>query len=460
MVPYLAERAADPFARPVEGLVATVDLTHRRVRALDDVDAVPVAPPEPLEPTPSLAAEPGSGTSTTLALAGGDVRWGPWRLHVTTDPREGVVLHRVSYQTAGAPRPVLYRASVSEMVVPYGDPTPAWRFRTAFDVGEFGLGGALTPLRAGVDVPVGARLLDAVMVDERGKPTVRPGVVAIYERDGGLAWKHGPVARRARELVVEWIATLGNYDYGFAWILREDGSIAQQATLTGIMAAKGIAPHGAPDPHAAHVAPMLTAPHHQHFFAYRLDLDVGGAAHNRVEEIDGVGGAVGGDNPYGNAIVARGLSLATEQAARRQTDAAAGRRWLVVDDAVPNALGHPVAYALVPSANAAPLAAPGSWIRRRAGFLDAQLWVTPYHAGEWYAAGAYPNQSTGGDGLPRWTAADRPIADADVVLWYVLGITHLPRPEDWPVMPAQQVGFTLMPVGFFERNPLVRTGDR
>jgi primary-amine oxidase len=120
---------------------------------------------------------------------------------------------------------------------------------------------------------------------------------------------------------------------------------------------------------------------------------------------------------------------------------------------VKNALDAPVGYALIPGPNTVAYQAPGGLLRKRAGYVDAQLWVTPYRPAELYAAGDYVNQSKGGDGLPAWTAANRPIENTDVVLWYTLGVTHTPRPEDWPVMPALQVGFKLVPVGFFAHDP-------
>ena len=132
---------------------------------------------------------------------------------------------------------------------------------------------------------------------------------------------------------------------------------------------------------------------------------------------------------------------------------ASSRRWLVESSTATNALGHPTGYLLMPGENSLPFALPDSWVRKRAGFLDAHVWVTPYSDAERYAAGDYPNQSKGGDGLPNWTSANRPVDGRDVVLWYVMGITHNPRPEDWPVMPVYEAGFKLMPVGFFSSNP-------
>jgi primary-amine oxidase len=118
-----------------------------------------------------------------------------------------------------------------------------------------------------------------------------------------------------------------------------------------------------------------------------------------------------------------------------------------------NGLGQPTGYLLLPGENAEPFAAPDSWVRRRAGFLNAQIWVTPYSQTEFYPAGNYPNQSRGGDGLPQWTAANRSVDGKDVVVWYTMGITHNPRPEDWPVMPTYEAGFKLIPLGFFATNP-------
>jgi primary-amine oxidase len=85
--------------------------------------------------------------------------------------------------------------------------------------------------------------------------------------------------------------------------------------------------------------------------------------------------------------------------------------------------------------------------------MSRQLWVTAYHPDQLHAAGRYPNQSAGGDGLPAWTAADRPLVDTDLVVWHSFGLHHIPRPEDFPVQPVTTSGFALHPAGFFDENP-------
>ena len=201
------------------------------------------------------------------------------------------------------------------------------------------------------------------------------------------------------------------------------------------------------------VAPGLAAPHHQHLFSARLDLDVDGTG-NSVYEIEAEPVAAGPDNPWGNAFREKTTRLDTELAAQRDVCASTSRSWKVVNPERANRLGEPVGYRLVPTMSTPTLlASESSSVGRRAGFARHNLWVTPYRPDERRAAGEYPNQHPGGDGLPRWTAADRPITDTDVVLWYTFGVTHFVRPEDWPVMPVEYTGFLLTPVGFFDRNP-------
>ena len=131
----------------------------------------------------------------------------------------------------------------------------------------------------------------------------------------------------------------------------------------------------------------------------------------------------------------------------------AARTWQVLNTSERSTLGYHPGYIIVPGGNSLPYVAPTSQVRRRAGFVNNHFWATRYHEDEMSAAGTYPNQSPGGDGLPRWVANNESLVDQDVVVWYTLGVTHIPRPEEWPVMPVTHVGFKMIPGGFFTRNP-------
>ncbi len=459
-VPYDAGYGSNFYAHPIEGVVAHVNLTTHKMIDLVDIDRnAPVSrqnfdlsPPATgllrAAPAPLHITQP-SGPG--FDIVDGEVRWQKWHFRYGMHPREGVVLYTVGYEDGGKVRPVMYRGSLSEMVVPYGDPGAGWYFRNSFDVGELGLGAMASPLRRGVDCPENCSLFDAVVSDESGEPHRIPGAIAIFERDAGILWKHADNTRRSRELVVSYFSQPGNYEYGFDWIFHQDGTLEMRVSLTGIMAAKGVA-DGVHEPYSHMVAKNLAAPHHQHFFTFRLDLDVDGTA-NRLVEMNSAPMPAGPENPYGGGFIMTETPLLREADAQRNLNLESGRRWIVTNPDAKNALGHPTGFALLPGENAVPFALPDSWVRKRAGFLNAHIWATPYADAERYAAGDYPNQSRGGDGLPKWTAANRSIDNQDLVLWYTMGITHNPRPEDWPVMPVHAAGFKLVPWGFFSSNP-------
>jgi primary-amine oxidase len=245
---------------------------------------------------------------------------------------------------------------------------------------------------------------------------------------------------------------VGNYEYGFYWYFYLDGNIQLEVKLTGIVSPMAVEPGTQPE-FANLVAPGLAAPHHQHLFNVRLDVDLDGPV-NSVYEVEAQPVPPGPDNPWKNAFRQASTLLGSELQARREVNPATTRTWKVVNPDARNALGQPVGYKLVPTMSTPTmLAHPDSSVGRRAGFARHNLWVTPYHPDERRGAGDHPNQHAGGDGLPRWTAADRPIVATDVVLWYTFGVTHFVRPEDWPVMPVEYTGFLLSPVGFFDRNP-------
>jgi len=463
---YVRESPDDNgYARPVEGVVAFVDMARGEVLEVMDSGVVPL-PPEPgtyyPEAQPSLRGDlkPLHITQPdgpSFSVEDNLVRWQRWSLRVALDPVEGLVLHQIGYEDGGRIRPIAHRASVSEMVVPYGDPGPEHGWKNAFDAGEWGLGRMANSLTLGCDCLGEIRYFDAVMSSERGKPYVVKNAVCLHEEDYGILWKHHDArsqrdeVRRSRRLVVSSIATVGNYDYGFFWYFYLDGTIQFEVKLTGILSTMALAPSEHPR-FASLVAPQLGAPFHQHLFNVRLDLEVDGPV-NSVYEMEARPLPPGPGNPWANAFESVPTLLATEAQARRVVDPARSRYWKVVSTTARNRLGLPTAYKLVPGATPTLLADAESSVGRRAGFATRNLWVTKYEPDERRAAGDYPNQHPGGDGLPRWTARDRDIVDEDIVLWYTFGVTHIPRPEDWPVMPVEYAGFLLAPVGFFDRNP-------
>jgi primary-amine oxidase len=158
-------------------------------------------------------------------------------------------------------------------------------------------------------------------------------------------------------------------------------------------------------------------------------------------------------NPYGQCLHAEETSCEMRKRQRRLINLPSSRKWKIINPSKTNATGEPVGYTLVAGENSLPFAWPDSWIRKRAGFVSAHLWVTPYDPSQMHAAGFYVNQSKGGDGLPSWTQAKRSIENRDIVVWYTMGITHIPRLEDWPVMPVHSASFKLVPTGFFPQNP-------
>jgi primary-amine oxidase len=342
------------------------------------------------------------------------------------------------------------------MFVPYGDPSPTHYRKLVLDEGEYGVGMMTNSLELGCDCLGEIRYLEGVVNDNDGGALVIPNAICLHEEDAGLAWKHTDFrtgyaeVRRMRRMVISSIVTVGNYEYGYYWYLYQDGTIQYEVKLTGVISTGALPPGTVPE-HGTVVAPGVYGPHHQHFFNVRLDMAVDGPA-NRVYEAEPVPLEPGPGNPVGNAWTVRETLLRSELEARRQADPVAGRHWKIVNEGSRNTLGQPAAYRLTSGDTVAPLYHPGSPVARRAGFTAYHLWVTAYDPDELHATGDYPNQAEGG-GLPAYATGDRPLVDADLVVWFTFGTTHVVRPEDWPVMPVNPVGFKLVPSGFFAGNP-------
>ncbi|MCH8086693.1 MAG: primary-amine oxidase [Chloroflexi bacterium] len=453
------------YARPIEGVIPVVDLNSMEVLRVEDHGVVPLPPNsgnyaaefvrefrtdlKPLEIT--------QPEGPSFQVDGRRVSWQKWELRVGFTPREGLILHNVSYLDKGRRRPIIYRAALSEMVVPYGDPSEAHFRKNAFDAGEYGIGTLTNSLSLGCDCLGEIYYFDAVMNNSRGGVMTIPNAICLHEEDFGILWKHvdwrtgQAEVRRSRRLVISFIATVGNYEYGFFWYFYQDGTIEYQVKLTGIVNNAAVQAGEVPK-HGTLIAPQLNAHIHQHFFNVRMDMSIDGQ-NNSVYEVNTESEPRGPGNPQGNAFFAKKTLLATESEAQRVVNPFSGRSWLITNPSMRNYLGQEVAYKLVPGENLLPFAHPEAAVSKRAGFMAKHLWVTPYHPDENNAAGRYPNQHPGGDGLPAYTKANRSIENTDIIVWYTFGHHHVPRPEDWPVMPVMYTGFSLKPVGFFDQNP-------
>jgi primary-amine oxidase len=452
------------YAHPIEGLVAIIDLNAGKVVELLD-DGADVRVPQALHnyDTPSLGA-PREGLKplhivqpegVSFEIEGWNVRWQNWNFRVGFTPREGLVLHQLGYEDKGRLRPILYRASVTDMGVPYSDNALNHFWKCAFDGGEYGLGRLANQLELGCDCLGAIRYFDIPTVDDRGQPVTLKNAVCMHEEDYGTLWKHYEFRtgvyelRRSRRLVISFFCTVANYDYGFYWYLYQDGTIQLEAKLTGIIQTAAVTPGKAPA--GGLVTPEIYGPTHQHFFSARLDMMVDGPR-NSVVETEFSPRPQGEDNVWGNVFNVSSRTLTTESAAAREADGARGRYWKIINPNVTNSVGGHPGYKLVAEHNPVILAQPDSPMGRRAGFAQKHLWVTPYDPQERYGSGEFPNQNPG-DGLPVWTRKDRAVENADIVVWHTFGHTHVCKPEDFPVMPVMYVGFKLMPNGFFDGNP-------
>ncbi len=451
----------------MQGLIAHVDLTAGKVAHLEDHGVVPLPPegarydaasqPEfrdSLRPIDIVQPE-----GASFQVDGHAVQWEGFNFRVSIHPTNGLVLHQLSYQDGDENRSILYRAALSEMVVPYGDTDPMHNWKHVFDAGEANIGSLTNSLTLGCDCLGEIYYFDHNVVNWNGTARRIENAICMHEEDYGILWKHrdsltqSTEVRRSRRLVISAVHTVGNYEYGFFWYLYLDGTIQMEVKLTGIIGVSAIEDGGERPDVAPLVAPNVTSPIHQHLFCFRLDFNIDGLE-NSVYEVEAETVPISDDNPEGTAFRAKTTLLATEQQAQRDCYPQRSRYWKVVNPDRKNGLGKPVAWKLLPSASPTLLADDHSIMAKRAGFAKHNLWVTQFEEGAFNAAGDYPNLlNKGGDGLPKWIEADRQLESKDLVVWHTTGVTHMPRPEDWPVMPVEYCGFSLMPVGFFDRNP-------
>ena len=472
------------FGWPIERLYALVDLRAMAVLQVIDQGIVPVTPQNMnfterdigtlrAADNPTLITQP---KGANYKIDGGEVSWGNWRFHVRFESRQGTVISLARWNDNGRERSILYQGYMSEMFVPYMDPDYGWYSRTYFDMGEYGIGQLASPLGAGIDCPAGATFLNAHLNGDKGEAVEKPNALCIFERNtGDPAWRHHEVnnesfeGRPGVELVVRMASQIGNYDYIIDWVFNHAAEIEARVGATGIVALKGVHAKSMTDvtakaetKYGTLVAPNLAAIQHDHYFNYRLDLDLDGTANSfqtdRYRQI-----TLPPSSPRRSIyqvvpeIAAReGMMGGHAHGAGGQGAGGTGPVKLrVINEARTNAVGNPVGYEIVHSNHGSTLSDPNDWPAKRAAFLQSNVWVTPYDKDERFAAGDYVFASKGAQGLPVWAKKNRPVRNQDVVVWVNLGMQHLTRAEDIPVMPMVWHSFKLRPFNFFDRNPSV-----
>jgi len=459
---------------PIEGLIALWDSEEEKLIRLIDAGPVPV-PTGNTEygadtiasreiPGPIRVEQPVHGFVTD----GTEVSWQNWHFHFRIDSKMGVVVTNVSYIDGGKSRSILYEGSLAEVFVPYQDPAEGWYHTTFIDMGEANTwGGVASTLEPGADCPDNAVYFDSVIPTSHAMPQRRARTACLFEREAGdFAWRHSrggllTESRRRRDLVLRMITTFGNYDYAVDWTFQQNGSIKIGVGATGSVEVKAVRSRTAAEDHDGKderyghfVADNTVGVNHDHFFSFRLDLDVDGTENSFVKEQLKTE-RLPADHPRKSLWVAEQKVAKTESDAQLTMMMEHPALWRVINPNVKGPLGYPVGFEIAPGHNAVSLMVDDDWPQRRAGFIRHNLWVTPYREDERYPAGDYPTQSHGGDGLPAWTKDNRSIENTDIVVWYTLGFHHVPRPEDWPIMPAAWHEFELRPFDFFARNPSV-----
>ena len=458
---------------PVAGVVVTVDVLSEVVIDFVDTGIVPL-PQDPWghteeeilarfgergdEAQPTLMSQ---GKGVGYEIDGSNVSWDIWNFRFSVDDRAGVMLNNVEVRDGDTWRSVLYEMYLSEVFVPYSDPNEGWYWRTYMDSGEYGFGDAMTTLTRGVDCPEHAAYLTTLSPNIDGTVEEREATVCIFERTiGDPIWRRRGNGRAATDLVVRYAAAVGNYDYLMDYVFKQDGSMKTMVAATGIDAVKAVKATDMESPTAAEdtrfgtlIRPNIVAANHSHFFNFRIDFDIDGEK-NSFMRAKMVPTTVVKDIPRKSIWTVQREVPEREKAAVTKIQTATPAYLAVFNPNVKNDLKQNSSYVLLPGGSVAhSLLDVEDMPVKRNDYVDNQYWVTPYDARERYAGGEFSVQSDGSDTLGKWVNADRPITNTDIVSWYTVGFHHIPRSEDWPVMPSHWVGFTLAPFNFFDHNP-------
>lgn len=381
------------------------------------------------------------------------IRWQDWEFYAIPNAREGAVLYDINFKG----RSIAYRLSLSEMTVPYGDPRGPFHRKQAFDLGDCGFGINGNVLELGCECLGVIKYLDNRRVTATGSSVVVPNTVCLHEQDAGILYKHvnyrtgAKVVARRREFVVQFIATVANYEYAVQFIFDQVGEIKISVRATGILSTMPIDPDVDVN-YGTLIGPRVMAAYHQHLLSFRLDPAIDG--HNNTVVYDDVlrmeeNTAL---NPYNVGFYTERHYV--EKAGHIDQSPFTNRAYKIINENVINpTTKKPVGYKVVMPARQMIMASPDSYNTRRAKFATEQIWVTKYEEDRLYAAGEFTNQSKMDTGIAEWANGVDNVRNTDNIVWMTLGFTHIPKAEDFPVMPVEMHEIGLTPFGFFDKNP-------
>ena len=465
-ISFLKENPSDnAYAKPIQGLISHVDVTEKRVVEIEDHGVIKMAQAsagydaesqENLRPQPkeiSISQPQGVG----FKITNNEISWEGWNLRVSLDPIEGLVIHNLKLED----RPILYRASMSDMVVPYGSSDPMHSWKAVHDGTEYGFGALANSLSLGCDCLGEIHYFDSHKLSFDGSVETIKNAICLHEEDYGIQWKHShsigegfSEVRRSRRLVVSSFSTVGNYDYGIFWYLYLDGTIELEMKLTGIVGVSTYDENIHNLSQDMKITDELVSPIHQHLFNVRIDWHLDGGKNNLTEtNVERL--PVGETNPHGTQFQAVSKLLKKESDAKRNISPEHSRVWKITNPNKKNSVGGDSAYKFLPGNTPVLLSDPDSSAGKRACFAKYNLWATPFEKKEISGGGRHTVMHNGQGGLDEITKENRDITDCDLVTWHTFGVTHIPRPEDWPVMPVEYCGFHLIPSGFFDKNPTI-----
>jgi primary-amine oxidase len=406
----------------------------------------------------------------SFKVRGNELSWANYKMHIGFNYREGIVISDVRSHDMyeDRERTLFNRISVVEMVVPYGCPEKPHHKKHAFDVGEYGTGLMTNSLKLGCDCKGAIHYMDGVMSTSNGEAAVIKNAICIHEEDNGLLYKHTDyrdgtvISARDRKLIISQIITAANYEYGFYHTFTLDGTYKLEMKLTGMLNTYSLHETEQAAPYGTQVAPQITAHNHQHIFSLRIDPEIDGP-NNTVVQSDAVSAdhAVGSpENPYGNAFLSKKTPLRTSLEGAADYCYETQRSWDIINPNRMNPIAKkPIGYKILNNNCPPLLAKPGSTVYNRAGFARKPLWITPYKDYELFPAGDYVCQSTGEENHPHnstivdWAKRNENIENTDIVCYLQFGLTHFPRTEDFPIMPAEPVSIMLRASNFYEKNP-------